>query len=675
MDLGRTQSPAIPGSNAAVIWCSSPGIEKGKWRAVARRLPGKSSLAAVGEQPTSCAQHTLKDNGMTAIDTLRDALFGNPPSPTAEISREGVLDAFTELYDQSVIAVFAAAAGITIVPTIADRNTFYSDLGNREKLVYVNNNNGLADDPANGVYEYAGGSARLAVSFYAGVATVVQPLVNQAEDAMVGAVAAKVAAEGSAADAAQLFEDFGLTPDLLAALIANMSVRMPDSVDWWPEPLYFYQGPDHRWNLYRERSVIDALIPVDLTNPAVCIHVDRVAGNNTRTGIGASVGDFSNAVSNVATALQKGNALGVPFQVKCRGGQTWESAWNPSQSTTTNQPTVNYAITSDPDNPAIFSTHSAATWAVDGTYPNLYSATVTNALRVLDRSSVDQAGFWSDYQLFANAAALAASGPVNGCAIVGNIVYVRRIDGGVVTDANTRVLRNSNVLQNTTTPGVSIYLSGIEIHGGASACFRTTVGGNCNIITERCAFRYPGSWTLASPCEIHQGFNGLRVSVDDMGGATRNDVYNYHRTTAGSFLRVLALRPRTGGFVGASGSVSNNSWTLHEDVVGICMEPNFVGSTIGSTIANVNDSRMVLLGGDISAGSGESTASAVRISTGGSGTLCEAWINGTRITGGTGSPPYTLYAAAGGRINIRNLTGNHNPASPSGGQIRDWERM
>lgn len=118
---------------------------------------------------------------MSAIETFRDAIFGNPPSPTTEPSREGTLAAFTELYNQSVVALYAAQAGVTTVATIADRNAFYAIPANRTKLVYVNNNNGSATDPANGVYEYASGAPRLSQAFYAGVATIVQPLVDEAD--------------------------------------------------------------------------------------------------------------------------------------------------------------------------------------------------------------------------------------------------------------------------------------------------------------------------------------------------------------------------------------------------------------------------------------------------------------------------------------------------------------
>ncbi len=79
------------------------------------------------------------------------------------------------------LEIAAAQAGIQIVATVADMTAFYATVSNRDQLVYVNNNNGSASDAANGVYEYVGG-ARIAEGFYAGVASVVQPLVDEVQD-------------------------------------------------------------------------------------------------------------------------------------------------------------------------------------------------------------------------------------------------------------------------------------------------------------------------------------------------------------------------------------------------------------------------------------------------------------------------------------------------------------
>lgn len=84
-------------------------------------------------------------------------------------------------------AVFAAQAGLTIVADLAARDAFFATAENQSRLVYVNDNNGSDSDPANGVYEYVDGAARLASGFYQGVAAVVQPLVDEAQAAAIEA--------------------------------------------------------------------------------------------------------------------------------------------------------------------------------------------------------------------------------------------------------------------------------------------------------------------------------------------------------------------------------------------------------------------------------------------------------------------------------------------------------
>jgi hypothetical protein len=93
--------------------------------------------------------------------------------------------------------VSLAAQGIEAVATIADRDTFYATEANRGKLIYVNNNNGSATDPANGVYEYVGG-ARLAQGFYEGLAATVQPIIDEGVEAAQAAAATAVMAAQNA---------------------------------------------------------------------------------------------------------------------------------------------------------------------------------------------------------------------------------------------------------------------------------------------------------------------------------------------------------------------------------------------------------------------------------------------------------------------------------------------
>jgi hypothetical protein len=112
-----------------------------------------------------------------ATQAFRNYVTDGVPGSGANEPDKGDIRALFRTID---VAVYAAQAGTTTVADIAARDAFFANEANQGKLVYVNNNNGSADDPENGVYEYVGGAARLAQGFYNGVAAVVQPLVDEA---------------------------------------------------------------------------------------------------------------------------------------------------------------------------------------------------------------------------------------------------------------------------------------------------------------------------------------------------------------------------------------------------------------------------------------------------------------------------------------------------------------
>ncbi|WP_454798599.1 sialidase family protein [Novosphingobium lindaniclasticum] len=129
-------------------------------------------------------------------------------------------------------AINAAQAGLTTVSNIAARDAFYAVPANQAKLVYVNNNNGSATDPANGVYEYAGGSARLAASFYAGVASVVQPLVDEAGGYAASAAISAASATEAATEVEATLDELGRpTLGLLPKQYGNFSPSTQVTLD------------------------------------------------------------------------------------------------------------------------------------------------------------------------------------------------------------------------------------------------------------------------------------------------------------------------------------------------------------------------------------------------------------------------------------------------------------
>lgn len=136
-----------------------------------------------------------------AADVYRDFEVAGVPASGPNDPAKPDIRALFSFVD---VAIGAAQAGITIVSTTTDRDAFYATEANRGKLVYVNNNNGSATDPANGVYEYVGGAPRIAQGFYAGLATVVQPLVDEAKTARDEAVSAVATLAPSVAEATRL---------------------------------------------------------------------------------------------------------------------------------------------------------------------------------------------------------------------------------------------------------------------------------------------------------------------------------------------------------------------------------------------------------------------------------------------------------------------------------------
>jgi len=103
---------------------------------------------------------------MSAIDTLKDALFGNPPVADHRPDRTGVFNAFVELAK----SVTFSALGIGTVPTSADLVAPGTD---DPKLVFV-----LTGSDA-GLFAYVNNAWSQYTAFYQNIASIVQPLIDQ----------------------------------------------------------------------------------------------------------------------------------------------------------------------------------------------------------------------------------------------------------------------------------------------------------------------------------------------------------------------------------------------------------------------------------------------------------------------------------------------------------------
>lgn len=114
---------------------------------------------------------------MSAVQTLRQALFGNPPSDGHKPDRNGVIEAFAQ------VAAIAASAATNLIPyeTVALMNA--DDTKPEGTLAYVYFNNGVTDDPLNTVYQYVDGDWIVAEWYVEQIAAVLQPLVDDVNDA------------------------------------------------------------------------------------------------------------------------------------------------------------------------------------------------------------------------------------------------------------------------------------------------------------------------------------------------------------------------------------------------------------------------------------------------------------------------------------------------------------
>lgn len=117
---------------------------------------------------------------MSAVDTLRAALFGNPPDPNHEPSREGTLAAFAELYN-AVLSISLDALSYATV----------SDLPSSVDVAPVGTSARVYNDPdpANNVYwirkndSGANNGWEIDADLIDAVTTLVQPLVDETVDA------------------------------------------------------------------------------------------------------------------------------------------------------------------------------------------------------------------------------------------------------------------------------------------------------------------------------------------------------------------------------------------------------------------------------------------------------------------------------------------------------------
>jgi hypothetical protein len=368
-----------------------------------------------------------------------------------------------------------------------------------------------------------------------------------------------------------------------------------------------------------------ALIPAAVWGAPVAsqiFHVDPVNGSNANTGLGAYYGDFTNAVKDVATAITKANTSATASRIVIDG--TSNPWFTRATGAGTTALTVDASIESV-NGRSVFTGSDAHTWALDGTFTACYSVSESNAsgaidllntrwlgeaqgARLLDRNGNGRQAF-NEATVFASPTALNAA--VLGATQVGYVnsggkTYVKRGDGTVVSDTNTRVFRGTSTPAPAflSTGSKSLYLAGCDFQGG----FLSNAAGTRNLWLNNCRGFYAGMDVAINQNGFTTDFIGTALLTGCEGWACGNDVFNPHGVNGQhQCVTVDCL----GWDTGRGAGTSNNGITGHESLYFIDLNGDYQ-LTRGGAARFINNSRALLFGtrilNDLGDGSIPSTA-------------------------------------------------------------------
>lgn len=313
---------------------------------------------------------------------------------------------------------------------------------------------------------------------------------------------------------------------------------------------------------------------------ATChFHVDPVNGSDTTgTGLGTYDGDWSAAVKSAGKALQLGNAdANCPdaYQVLLRNNNYYTRSNSFSGLAGTIVPTKHLGVSCLGGTNCNMGTFDDITWAVDGTYGNLSSATLSNALKVVDRihpvSFTGPTGLsitrMPEFTLSADPATCNAVSATTYCwVLAGGKIYVHRGDGVAPTNANTRVYRDAAGFRLDGT-SKDVYVQGVDFEGGAAGAIAAQVAATTrNLVFVNGSAGYAGGVGRAANSVAIDYNVGVAAFVDWKATSSWVDGLNIHKTDGGSPSYMFCLRCIS-WWTGGAGQTSANAFTGHENTV------------------------------------------------------------------------------------------------------------
>ena len=290
-------------------------------------------------------------------------------------------------------------------------------------------------------------------------------------------------------------------------------------------------------------------VPLDPRVEATQYYVDITNGNDTNTGL-----SWAQAFKSIWKATTAGNTATVPYAVNIAAGR-YSRANNFANSSATVIPTQSCVFRAVG---GMVECHTGGdlTWSLNS--GTTYQATRSNVKRVLDWVNVDDK---NDYQEYTLTASLAACQALPGSWYTDNVtVYVNRIDGAAVTNANTVALLTAVDGIEFTTSG-SMHLYGIRQMGGANGAIRLRNNVNGKFYAEDCEFSYS---TNSVNSDNVTGLDcGLIVMNRCVSKKGQKDGFNYH-TNAASIPQSIHFDCMGYENGTVTASTSNNGATTHD---------------------------------------------------------------------------------------------------------------
>lgn len=262
-------------------------------------------------------------------------------------------------------------------------------------------------------------------------------------------------------------------------------------------------------------------------------YVDVATGSDTNNGLTTGT-KFKSIWKAHAAATADGGVTSYEIIVT-PGRYNRTNGINNSGATNATKP---FKISSaTPGSKIVTGTFEALTWTSAGS--GVWQANRTNVSRVISIDSVNGYGNHPDHTVYADLATLQASSGVNGMAQVGSLIYVKRADGGTVTDANTLctlIIVGVNLVANCHIKDVEWY-GGHATMSGAVAC--ASAGFFCgsktgNVVFEDSFFGYSGSFSVEACCIGINDWVGLVAFKNCQLAASSWDGINPHWTLGGA---------------------------------------------------------------------------------------------------------------------------------------------